>query len=73
MEFEAVVAGSGLALGARERVLLARLGIEENREVAADSDVAGVAQRIGVAPTTTQSRSPTGSLSNASRTAPPTR
>ena len=48
VELEAVVAGAGLALGARERVLLVRLGMEEHREVAADGEVAERAQLVGI-------------------------
>src|SRR6185369_78263 len=48
VELEAAVAGSGLALGARERVLLARRRIEEDGKVASDGDVAGGAQLFGI-------------------------
>ena len=36
VEVESLVAGGGLALGARERVLLVRVGMEKDREVLAD-------------------------------------
>ena len=46
-ELEAAIAAPMLALGARERVLLARLGMEKHREVAADRLVAGRDQHLG--------------------------
>ena len=54
MELEAVIAARGLALGARERVLLVRFGMKKNREILADRTVAERRpSRPGVAPTTT--------------------
>ena len=44
---EAVIAGRRLSLGARQRVFLFRLGMEEDREIGADGDVAERAQRVG--------------------------
>jgi hypothetical protein len=43
-----VVAGAGLSLGARERVLLARLGMKEHREVAADREIAEAEKLVGI-------------------------
>jgi len=48
VELEAVVAGTGLALGARERVFFARRGVEKDGEVAPDRDVAGGAELVGI-------------------------
>ena len=48
VEREAAIARAGLALGARERVLLARVGMKEHRKVAADGDVALLAQLLDV-------------------------
>ena len=48
VEGEAAIAGRGLALGAREGVLLVRLGMEEHREVGADRLIAGREQRVDV-------------------------
>jgi predicted thioredoxin/glutaredoxin len=73
LEREAVVTAAGLALGARERVLLARLRVQEDREIPPDRPETRAVISSGVAPTTTQSRSFTGRPSSASRTAPPTR
>ena len=73
VEREAVVAGRGLALGARQRVFLVRLrdaGTPGSPCRPGGSPRAPAAS--GVAPTTTQSRSLTGRPSSASRTAPPT-
>ena len=42
VQFEAAVAGAGLALGAREGMFLAGLGVQEHREVAPDLAVAEV-------------------------------
>ena len=46
-ELEAAVALAVLALGARERVLLARLGVQEHREIAPDRPVARRQHRLG--------------------------
>jgi hypothetical protein len=43
-----VVAGTRLALGARERVLFARLRMKEHREVAADREIAEGEKLAGI-------------------------
>src|SRR5690606_14910199 len=43
---EAAMAASGLALGARQRVLLLRLRMQEHGEIAADRAEAAVAHRL---------------------------
>ena len=48
VEGEAAIARAGLALGARERVLLVRVRMQEHREVAADGDVAVVEHVLDV-------------------------
>ena len=48
VELEAVVARAGLALGARERVLLARVRMQEDGEVAADRQIAEGEQLAGI-------------------------
>ena len=50
VESEAAVAGRRLALGAREGVLLLRLRVQEDGEVAADGRVAGGRHLIGCGP-----------------------
>ncbi len=71
---EAAIAGRDLALEARQRVLLVRLRMQEHREFACRPRCSpGAVSSSGVAPTTTQSRSPTGRPSSRSRTAPPTK
>ena len=45
-ELEAAIAAAVLALGARQRVFLARLRMQEHREVAADRPVAGREQHL---------------------------
>jgi hypothetical protein len=72
MDGEALVAATALALGAREGVLLVGLRMQEHREIAADRRYPAAAISSGVAPTTTQSRSATGTPNSSSRTAPPT-
>jgi hypothetical protein len=72
VEDEAGVARRGLALGAGQRVLLVGARVEEDREVLADRLVALGEEHLGVAPTTTQSRSLTGRPRSSSRMAPPT-
>ena len=48
VELEAVVAGAGLALGARERMFFARFGMKEHREVAADREIAEGEKLAGI-------------------------
>ena len=48
VELEAVIAGAGLSLGPRERMLLARVGMEEHREVAADREIAEGEKLAGI-------------------------
>ena len=45
--FEAAVAGTGLALGARERVFLVGFRVQEHREIAADLAEAGFQHLVG--------------------------
>ena len=47
VELEAVIAARGLALGARERVLLVRLRMQEHREIPADGLVAELDHLLG--------------------------
>ncbi len=70
---EAAIAGRGLALQPRQRVLLVRLGMQETGNSRPTARYPSCSICSGVAPTTTQSRSLTGRPSNSSRTAPPTR
>ena len=47
VELEAVIAARGLALGARERVLLLRFRVQEHREILADRLVAELHHLLG--------------------------
>ena len=70
---EAAIARTGLAFGARERVFLARLGMQEDREVLADRAVALRDQFLRPRADDHPVALATGSPRSSSRTAPPTR
>ena len=72
-EDEAVVAAPALALGARERVFLARLGMQEHREIAADRAKAVARHLLGRRADDDIVAVGDGRPSSLSRTAPPTR
>ena len=46
VEFEAVIAARGFALGARQRVFLVRLRMQEHRKIATDGFVAELRHRL---------------------------
>jgi hypothetical protein len=48
VELEAVIAGAGLSLCPRQRMLFARVGMEEHREVAADREIAQGKKLAGI-------------------------
>ena len=48
VELEAVIARAGLSFGAGQGMLLARLRMEEDREIAADGQVPGGAELVGI-------------------------
>ena len=72
VEGEAFVAGRGLALGARQRIFLVRLRVQENREVLADRLVAQRHHFLRRGADDDPVAILTGRPSNSSRTAPPT-
>ena len=69
---EALVAAPALSLGARERVLLVRLRVQEDREILADRPEARGGHLLGRRADDDVVRSWTGRPSSSSRTAPPT-